>query len=31
MTYGDEQAGFEIRNALCGLPDEFMDFIVGGP
>jgi len=31
MTYGDEQVGLEFRNALCGLPDEFMDVIVSGP
>jgi len=31
MTYGNEQAGLEIRNTLRGLPDEFVDVIVGGP
>lgn len=31
MTYGDEQVGLEYRNALCGLPDEFMDIVVGSP
>jgi hypothetical protein len=30
MTYGNEQVGLKIRKTLCGLPDEFMDVIVGG-
>lgn len=31
MTYGNEQSGLEVRNALRGLPDEFVDFVVSGP
>lgn len=31
MTYGNEQTGLELRDAFRGLPNEFVDFIVGGP
>lgn len=31
MTYGNEQSGLEDRDALRGLPDEFVDLVVSGP
>lgn len=31
MTYSNEQVGLEIRDTFRGLPDEFMNLIVGGP
>jgi len=30
MTYGNEQIGLELCNTFRGLPDEFMDVVVGG-
>ena len=30
MTYSNEQVGLELRDTLRGLPDKFMDLIVGG-
>ena len=30
MTYGNKQIGLELRNTFRGLPDEFMDVVVGG-
>jgi len=31
MTYSNKQTGLELCDTFRGFPDEFVDFIVGGP